>query len=417
MIKEYESYQPIKSSVYKEAPINWKKYRVKDTVDKNTYYPVGDGDHGSIKPEMYQKEGIPYIRVQNLTWHGDILTDGIVCISEEVQFANKKSILYPGDILIAKTGATIGKLGLIPESIKEANTTSSVGKLTVDKKWFSPKYILYCFQSRALQDQIWLEASQKSAQPGFNIDDLIVFEFLAPDLDGQLKVVEYLDHQTAIIDQLILQKEKLIELLKEKRQAVINEAVTKGLNPNAKMKDSGIEWLREVPEHWEISKVKWHLEFCNSRRIPIEAAERYNRKGEYPYYGASGIIDYVDDFLFEGEFILVGEDGANILSRSSPLAFIATGKFWVNNHAHILKVTDGEIQYFSEQLELNDFSTIASGSAQPKLTKEALGNLRIIVPNIQEQKSIVEFITNSNNLIDTTIVKINSQRISPIHHF
>jgi type I restriction enzyme S subunit len=252
MIKQYEKYKPIKSSVYKEAPINWNKYRVKDTVDKNTYYPVGDGDHGSIKPEMYQEEGIPYIRVQNLTWHGEILTDGIVCISEDVQLANKKSNLYPGDILIAKTGATIGKLGLIPESIKEANTTSSVGKLTVDKKRFSPKYILYCFQSRALQDQIWLEASQKSAQPGFNIDDLIVFEFLAPDLDSQLKVVNYLDHQTAIIDQLILQKEKLIELLKEKRQAVINEAVTKGLNPNAKMKDSGIEWLGKVPEHWSV---------------------------------------------------------------------------------------------------------------------------------------------------------------------
>lgn len=279
MIKSYQKYCQIKSSLYKEAPESWNRYRVKDIVDRNTYYPVGDGDHGSIKPDMYQENGIPYIRVQNLTWHGEIVYNGMAFIDENVQLANAKSILRPGDILIAKTGATIGKLGLLPDSITEANTTSSVGKVTVDKHRFNPKYILYCFQSRAIQDQIWLEASQKSAQPGFNIDDLIVFELLAPSLEEQTKIAQYLDHQTNVIDQLIKQKEKLIKLLKEKRQAVINEAVTKGLNPNATMKDSGIEWLGEVPEHWKVVQIRYLNKKVGSGVTPKGGAEVYTEEG------------------------------------------------------------------------------------------------------------------------------------------
>jgi type I restriction enzyme S subunit len=230
-----------------------------------------------------------------------------------------------------------------------------------------------------------------------------------PNKDVQIKISKYLDHQTTIIDHLIHQKEKLIDLLKEKRQAVIKEAVTKGLNPEAKRKESNISWIGDIPEHWHVSKLKWTLDFCNSKRVPIEAAERHGRKGPYPYYGASGIIDSVDDYLFDGEYILVGEDGANILSRSTPLAFIAKGKFWVNNHAHILKVLGGEIEYYCEQLELNDYATLASGSAQPKLTKEALANLSIIVPPPSEQYQIVNYLRDVNHTTDLTTYMILEQ--------
>ena len=170
-------------------------------------------------------------------------------------------------------------------------------------------------------------------------------------------------------------------------------------------KNSEIESIGEIPDGWKISKVKWELDFHNNKRVPIESVERFNRQGKYPYYGASGIIDFVDDFIFEGEFILVGEDGANILSRSTPLAFLANGKFWVNNHAHILKAKYGNDKFYCHQLELNDFSSISSGSAQPKLTKEALANVILVTPSPKEQDLIINFLDHQTSLIDTIISK------------
>jgi type I restriction enzyme S subunit len=439
-MKQYEKYKPIRSSVFNEAPVFWNKYRVKDTVDRNTYYPVGDGDHGSIKPEMYQEEGIPYIRVQNLTWHGEILTDGIVCISEEVQLLNKKSNLYPGDILIAKTGATIGKLGLIPEYIKEANTTSSVGKLTVDKTRFNPKYILYCFQSRALQDQIWLEASQKSAQPGFNIDDLIVFEFLAPDLNGQSEIVLFLDHQTAIIDQLIQQKEKLIELLKEKRQAVINEAVTKGLNPNAKMKDSGIEWLGEMPAGWKLKRLRY-LGKCQNG--VSQGSEYFGSGDPFVSYGdvyknitlpreVAGLAKSTESdkeaySVLEGDvfFTRTSETIEEIAFASTCLETITNAVFagFLIRFRPISNVIDKNFSkyYFRSHIPRIFFVKEMNLVTRASLSQELLKNLPVLLPSLHEQREIASFldgkIAQFNNLIlelNNVILKLKEYRQSII---
>lgn len=425
-MKQYETYKPIKSSIYKEAPITWNKYRVKDTVDKNTYYPVGDGDHGSIKPEMYQEEGIPYIRVQNLTWHGEILTDGIVCISEEVQLANKKSILYPGDILIAKTGATIGKLGLIPEHIKEANTTSSVGKLTVDKTKFNPKYILYCFQSRALQDQIWLEASQKSAQPGFNIDDLIVFEFLAPDLNGQSKIVEFLDHQTAIIDKLIQQKEKLIELLKEKRQAVINEAVTKGLNPADKMKDSGIASFGYLPEHWVVTKLK-HISRVKGRiGFRGYTTEDLVDEGMGAFALGASHITWDGDINLENPVFIswskyeespeikLDKGDIVVVQRGSTCGKVAIisdeiGPATINPSLVVLKDINANPYYVfvSIKAALQELINLTRSAAIPMLSQEQIGNLQIVLPPIEEQNIISTFLQVAKMKFSDSIAQLS----------
>lgn len=164
---------------------------------------------------------------------------------------------------------------------------------------------------------------------------------IPPTNEEQKQIAAFLDKETTKIDTLIDKQEQLITLLQEKRQAVISHAVTRGLNPNVKMKDSGVEWLGEVPEHWMIGKVKYVTENLDKSRVPLSSLERGKRPGIYPYYGASGIIDYIDDYLFDEDTILFGEDGANLLARSTPLAFLATGKYWVNNHAHVLKARDG----------------------------------------------------------------------------
>lgn len=127
----------------------------------------------------------------------------------------------------------------------------------------------------------------------------------------------------------------------------------------------------------------------NSRRVPVKAQDR--RPGPYPYYGASGVIDHVDEFRFDGLHLLVAEDGENLRSRSTPVAFLATDRFWVNNHAHVVTGREGiaDTTYLSFVLEQLDLSPYISGSAQPKLTKGALDSIRLTIPPIDEQRRVV----------------------------
>ena len=240
-----------------EVPKDWAVIQLKRIKDEYHPYPIGDGDHGSIKPEDYIDEGIPYIRVQNMTWGGNLILNNIVYISKEVNEKNLKSELHPQDILIAKTGATIGKTAIIPDNMPKANTTSSVAKVTVSKKQYY-KFIFYLLNSDVCFTQMWLRAQQKSAQPGFNIDELVDFIITLPSYSEQQNIAEFLDKKCGEVDEMITLQEQIIAELKVYKQSVITEAVTKGLNPNVPMKDSGIKWIGEVPDHWEIKKIK-HL--------------------------------------------------------------------------------------------------------------------------------------------------------------
>lgn len=227
-------------------------------------------------------------------------------------------------------------------------------------------------------------------------EELLTVPFPLPTLDEQIAIAAFLDRETAKIDALVAEQERLIALLKEKRQAVISHAVTKGLNPNAPMKDSGIEWLGEIPAHWDVGPVKRFFEFLDGKRIPLSAEERGAMPGDYPYYGASGIIDYVDDYIFDEPLVLVSEDGANLLMRNYRIAFVAVGQYWVNNHAHILKPLDGLVSFWADRIEAVDLTPIVTGSAQPKLTADALEKLRLAVPpSVEERRDIEAFVLNA----------------------
>lgn len=165
--------------------------------------------------------------------------------------------------------------------------------------------------------------------------------------------------------------------------------------------------LRNVPDlrfpgfegEWEESNIDNEFDFFNNKRKPIK--ENLRNKGEYPYYGATGIIDYVDDFIFDGNFILIGEDGANIVSRSAPLVYFATGKFWVNNHAHILYPKFGDIYFNYLLLENIDYEKYNTGTAQPKLNVQNLKKIKIKSPrDNSEQQKIGEFFSKLDRQIE-----------------
>ncbi|MGI0494045.1 restriction endonuclease subunit S [Alkalinema pantanalense CENA528] len=149
--------------------------------------------------------------------------------------------------------------------------------------------------------------------------------------------------------------------------------------------------ILNLPEGWEWTKFEDVTINYDGQRVPVSSKERESRQGEFPYYGASGIIDYVDEYLFDGEYLLIAEDGANLLSRSTPIAFEAKGKFWVNNHAHVVQVVDTLILslYLRNYINYSDLRFYISGSAQPKLNQKNLNSIAIPLPPLNEQKRIV----------------------------
>ena len=170
------------------------------------------------------------------------------------------------------------------------------------------------------------------------------------------------------------------------------------------MKDSGVKWIGEIPEDWKISKVKYHVENLDGKRVPIDSALRVN--GIYPYWGAGSITDYVDDYLFDEELILLGEDGAPFFDPYRPVAFLVNEKIWVNNHIHVLRPKSSInalfVTYF---LNIVDYGTYINGTILNKLTQSNLKKIAIVYPSLEKQEKIVHYLDDKCSGIDFIISK------------
>lgn len=178
-----------------------------------------------------------------------------------------------------------------------------------------------------------------------------------------------------------------------------NEKTIEG--PLGKMVVPEDEQPYKVPNNWVWTRIGIYLKNCDGARKPISAKEREKINGTIPYYGASGIIDYVNGWTHEGRHVLIGEDGANLVTRTKPISFIAEGRFWVNNHAHVLKcinyLPEEFVSYYINSISLMEF---VSGSAQPKLNQKNLNKIPFPLPPVNEQKRIAEKVERLLNKID-----------------
>lgn len=151
-------------------------------------------------------------------------------------------------------------------------------------------------------------------------------------------------------------------------------------------------------DDWEQRKLDDVVEFLDTMRKPLEGAKRIT--GPYPYYGASGIVDYVEGYLFDEELILLSEDGANITDRNYPVCFLASGKYWVNNHAHVLRTKkENENNFICNSLERKDYTPLNTGMAMPKLNKETCKRIPLDCPSFEEQKKIGDYFRKFDHLI------------------
>ena len=312
------------------------------------------------------------------------------------------NIIEDGDIVLRLTDLqndhTSLRVGLATERgiITSAYTTLR----PIDTS--NSKYLYYLLHAFDLKKGFYGMGS--GVRQGLNYAEVKELRVVLPGQDEQNAIVRFLDNQCGQIDSIIEEAKSSIEEYKKWRASIIFGAVTKGLNPLAEMKDSHIDWIGLVPSHWKLSRIKNELDNLDYLREPISAEKRENILGLYDYYGASGVIDKIDDYNVDDKVLLIGEDGANLRMRNLPLVYKAEGKFWVNNHAHILKVHDDNCYGFiAYLLEAGDYSVFITGSAQPKLSQFNLMRFPIVIPPLVEQQKIEAYLDEKCSAIDALI--------------
>lgn len=416
---------------------NWPKVPLK-AIAANTHYPIGDGDHGQIKPAYYQDTGIPYIRVADMGW-GELKPNGLVYISEEVHKKNLKSELLPDDVLIAKTGATIGKCCILPNDIPRANTTSSVGKVTVNTKLALPKWLLYFFLTNDFKSQMWA-VSEKTAQPGFNIDDLKEFILPLPSLALQTHLVSKLDR---IFNQLnksraILKKTEIT--LSRLRQSTLSSACSGKLTASWRKQSKGIKpqlgkfqrpdtaYFDNLPDSWTettIGAVTKEVRYGTSKkcsydntgtpvlRIPnIENGTISHRDIKFAVFD---LQEREKLSLRAGDILLIRSNGSVSLVGKAAIISEAEKDYIFAGYLIRIRVNTDLIlpeylTYILSSFELRkqiEF-TARSTSGVNNINSEELRNLHIPLPPVNEQAIIVNKIRTLFNISDDISFRHNA---------
>ena len=289
----------------------------------------------------------------------------MVYISEDYYEKLNKGKLEYGDVLIVKDGATTGKIGLFQQEYEKASINEHVFLLRCNKN-ISFKFLFYILRTPIFQ------------------------KILAPYIQGiigginlSIKEIEIPLPPNIVQQQIVNEIEGYQKIIDGCRQVVDNYKTTIDIDPS-----------------WEMVELNNLYEAnLDSRRVPITKGDR--KAGKIPYYGASGIVDYVEGYLFDEDLLLISEDGANLKDRNYPIAFSISGKTWVNNHAHVLRFNDRisqkYVEFYFNQISLKPYLT---GSAQPKLNQATLNSIKIPVPTRENMKRIVERIESENEIVE-----------------
>jgi len=356
----------------------------------------------------------------------DLIEDGKLPVYSATEgdhffgYVNSSSVvLEKGDFVIPARGNSIGFPKLVV-------TTSTCSQTTIYAKMHKKIHSKFTFYY-LLGCKPYLFQFVQTAIPQITVEEVKNNHLVHPSLEEQIQIANFLDHETAKIDHLIEKQQQLIELLKEKRQAVISHAVTKGLDPNVPMKDSGVEWLGEVPEHWDIKKIKYLGSILNGYAFPSDGFTEEGIKVLKISNIQTMYLDWTDlSFVNENqakklEQFLV-KKGDLVFALTRPI--ISTGikatlmdldeKILLNQRNAILRPNGLCIQKWLYYMILNqnfvqEFNNqIDKTGQQPNISTVAIGNLEISVAPIEEQIKIVEFIAEKVERIDDLIKKAES---------
>ena len=248
-----------------------------------------------------------------------------------------------------------------------------------------------------------LKSTVTGIREGQNIDyNKLRVEFLPiPPIEEQQAIASYLDTATAKIDEAIAQQQKMIDLLNERKQIIINNAVTKGLNPNAKMKPSGIDWIGNIPEHWEVRKLK---QIAKLRSGDTISSDQFTTSG-FPVFGGNGFRGYTDRYTNEGNYVLIGRQGALCGNVN-----YADGKFFASEHAVVVYPHSAEnVIWLGESIKASNLNQYSQSAAQPGLAVSVIGNVSYPYPPTEERDAIAEYIRKNTERLDCSIINATKQ--------
>ena len=380
-----------------EIPEGWEVTKIKHIVSS-----VTDIDH--FIPDSVES-GIPYLMIGNLKdLSSSIDWDSSKKISiEDYKKLSIKSRPQKGDIIFARY-ASIGTTCYIDT---DRDFLVSYACLTIHPSdLIIGKFLSYYLKSSSFAEDV-LRRTNSNTQGNVGKDSLVNATIVLPSIIEQTQIVNFLEAKCSDINAMLSKTRSSIEEYKKLKQAVITQAVTKGVRGERETKDSGVEWIGEINHRFSLIKLKYICSILDQYRKPISADKR-SQSGSvlYDYYGASGVIDKIDDYTIDDHVMLIGEDGANLRMRNLPLMYEVNGKAWINNHAHILKPTERvDFYYLFYALEGLDINPYITGSAQPKLSQEKLQNIWVLLPDLEEQQEIATYIRSKCAEIDKLIAK------------
>ena len=317
---------------------------------------------------VYHGDGpVMLVRSQNVQMNRLDVSD-VAYISEEVDSQMKRSVVQHNDVLLNITGASIGRVARFGLKNTRANVNQHVCIIRPRPDRLSPRYLEYFLSSPVVQNDIHNRHQHGGTRQALTFAQIAEFEIPLPPLSEQKRIADILDKADAI---------------RRKRQEAKDIAGIFQQGLFCEMFGDPI--TNDMT--WPVKSFGELASNQDGRRKPVKASDRKDVQGEYPYYGASGIIDYVDSFLFDETALLIGEDGANLLTRSTPIAFLATGKYWVNNHAHVVTPNgNATLLYLATHLNMRSIRDFVTGSAQPKLNQANLNKIPIPCPPLVLQR-------------------------------
>lgn len=322
----------------------------------------------------------PYLRAANIKW-GKIDTDDLKTMWFSPHEANALELRL-GDLLVSE-GGDVGRSAIWQDEVAHCHFQNSVNRVRSISE-SQTRFLFYWMATIKAKGYVDVLCN-KSTIAHFTAEKVAAVPIPVPTPHEQAAITTFLDRETAKIDGLVAEQERLIALLKEKRQAVISHAVTKGLNPNAPMKDSGIEWLGEIPAHWETMALKRLGTLRSGEAITSDAIEE---EGQYPVFGGNGFRGFTTDYTHIGEYVLIGRQGALCGNIN-----YANGDFWASEHAIVVNPQqEYSLTWLGELLRHMNLGQYSQSAAQPGLSAEFLSNLYVPVPPLSEQQEIGPFL-------------------------
>ncbi len=369
-----------------EIPQDWEVGRLKNVIK------IGSNADTSM---LSEKDTVTFLPMQ-------FIKNGYFIPNEdEYKKCNSSYTLFTeNEILLAKVTPCFenGNIAITKELKNKIGFGSSEIFAVSCKKNTNINYIFYFLQNPFFVSRATESMTGAGGLKRVSAEFINTYPLGIPPLKTQQKIADFLDSKCSKIDSTIEQEKQHIEKLKEYRQSFITEAVTKGLDKNAPMKDSGIEWIGEIPNDWETCKNKFLSVMKSGSTI---TSEQIHENGEYPVYGGNGLRGYCSAFTNSGTHILIGRQGA--LCGNVRLA---QDKFWASEHAIVVypfkNVFFKYYYYILLSANLNQYSTSA---AQPGLAVEQIANLRFCIPPLDEQKQIADYLDKKIAQIDNAIAK------------